>query len=509
MTFVITQSCCNDTSCVAACPVQCIRPRPGDPGFTTTEQLYIDPATCIDCGACAAECPVDAIVHETDLPARLEEFRGINADYFAEHPLGDTSPPLLVRRRLPREQPRLTVAVVGSGPAALYAAAELSEIRGVEVTVVERLSEPYGLVRFGVAPDHGRTRLMTERFAPVLRRPNVTCLFGVEAGRDVSVEDLLRHHHAVIWATGAFADRALEVPGEDLEGSVSARDFVAWYNGHPDFTDRRFDLSGRRAVVIGNGNVALDIARLLTQPATVYEHTPISPHALRALRASAVEEVVVVARRGPAQAAYGTAELLALAHLPEVDLLALPGETSTAGPGPDSADGSSLDLRRRLDAVRKAAARTPTRSRRITLRYSLAPAELTGDTAVTGVLLKRSDGTTEKIDTGLVVRAIGFRGLPAAGLPFDPVTGTVPDRAGRVVDPSTQTPLPGLYCTGWIRRGPSGTIGTNRTDAAETVASLLDDCAQGRLPTPAAPSAVLAAHFGKTSRGTVAGRPSQ
>ncbi|MEU6103334.1 FAD-dependent oxidoreductase [Streptomyces flaveolus] len=497
MTFVITQSCCNDTSCVAVCPVQCIRPRPGDPGFTTTEQLYIDPNTCIDCGACAAECPVDAVVHHADLPAGLKEFRGINADYFAEHPLRDTTPLPLARRRLPRERPRLQVAIAGSGPAALYAAGELSEIRGVEVTIVERLSEPYGLARFGVAPDHGKTRLITERFAPILRRPNVNCLFGVEAGRDVSIADLRRHHHAVIWATGAFADRTLGVPGEGLDGSASARDFAAWYNGHPDFTDRHFKLSGRRAVVIGNGNVALDIARFLTQPVTAYEDTPVSPHALRALRASTIEEVVVVARRGPSHAAYSTAELIALTHLPGVDLLALPSETTATEPHPDSSD-----LRRRLDAVRSAAARTSTRPRRIILRFGLTPAEIIGDTAVTGIVLNRPDGTAERIETNLVIRAIGFRGAPVDGLPFDSATGTIPHRAGRIVDPSTHEPLPGLYCTGWIKRGPSGTIGANRSDAAETVTSLLEDLARGRLPTPTAAPSVPIGPFGPSGKST-------
>ncbi|MFF3501228.1 FAD-dependent oxidoreductase [Streptomyces sp. NPDC003247] len=491
MTFVITRNCCSDASCVAVCPVQCIHPRPGDGGFANAEQLHIDPASCIECGACAEECPVNAIIHHADLPAQLDGFRGINSDYFAEHPIRDTTPPPLTRRRLPRGRPHLRVAVVGSGPAGLYAAGELSEIRGVEVTLIERMSVPYGLLRFGVAPDHGETRRMSERFAPILRRPNVLCLFDTEVGRDVSISELRRHHDAVIWAGGAFADRTLGVPGEDLSNSVSARDFVGWYNGHPDFADREFDLSGRHAVVVGNGDVALDIARILTRPTSAHQDTPIAPGALRALRASSVEEVTVVARRGPASAAYSTAELTALAHLAQVDLLALPDEAMATEHELTTAGRPPSDLLRRLTMVREAAGRVPAGRRRITLRYRLAPVRLAGENAVTGIVLARPDGGTETISTTLVIRAIGFRGRPLAGLPFDAASGVVPSRAGRITDPVTGDPLPGLYCTGWIRRGPRGRIGANRFDAAETVTSLMEDIARGRLPYPAAPSGRL------------------
>lgn len=485
MTFVITQGCCDDASCVPVCPVQCIRPRPGDPDFTTTEQLYIDPKSCIECGACAAACPVEAIFPEADLPASLTDFRSINADYFAAHPLQDVTPFPIERRRLPRKQSELRVAIVGAGPSALYAAAELSEIRGVTVTILERTPVPYGLVRAGVAPDHDQTKLIGERFARVLRRPNITCLFNVEVGRDLSVQELLRHHHAVLWAAGASDDRRLGTPGEDLEGSVSAREFVSWYNGHPDFADRYFDLSGKRAVVIGNGNVALDVARVLAQPVSALEKTSMSDRALEALRASAIEEVVIVGRRGQAFAACSTAELLALSRMPDVDLLAEPAEVSVTDPELQAAPGgASPAFARRREIIDAAAWRTPTGLRRIALRFRLTPTRLTGDHAVTGVVLARPDGTTETIETSLVIRAVGFRGRPVPGLPFDSSAGIIPNDAGRVVDPMTGHPMPGLYCTGWIKRGPTGVIGTNRVDSSETVASLLSDVTHHRLPNP-------------------------
>lgn len=485
MAFVITQGCCDDAACVPVCPVQCIRPRPGDPEFTTAAQLFIDPTTCIDCGACASACPVQAIFPEADLPSSLADFREINADYFVEHPLRDMTPLPIRRHRLPLAQRELNVAIVGAGPSAMYAAAELSETRGVTVTVLERLPTPYGLVRTGVAPDHERTKLIGDRFDRVLRRPNVTCLFNVEVGRDVSVAELLRHHHAVLWAAGASDDRRLGITGEGLEGSVSAREFVSWYNGHPEFADRQFDLSGTRAVVIGNGNVALDVARVLAQPVGAFEKTSMSDFALNALRSSCIEEVVVVGRRGQAFAAASTAELLALSRLPGVDLLAEPAEVSVTDRELETAPGGgSADFARRQAIIDAAARRTPTSPRRIVMRFRLTPTELTGDHAVSGIALARPDGTTETLRTSLVIRAVGFRGRQPPGLPFDSSAGVIPNVGGRVVDPESGRPLQGLYCTGWIKRGPTGVIGTNRADSAETVASLLSDIGDKGLAEP-------------------------
>jgi ferredoxin--NADP+ reductase len=475
MTFVITQGCCNDTSCIPVCPVQCIRPRPGDPDFTTTEQLYIDPATCIDCGACMDVCPVSAIYSEWDLPERFVDYLKTNASYFETNPIMESSPPDPVHRRLPAEHPELAVAIVGSGPAGCYAAAALTEIPGVRVSVFERLPTPFGLVRFGVAPDHPNTKLVTKSFGTVLGRPNVECYFNVQVGRDISIDELLEHHHAVIWAGGAGDDRRLGIPGEDLAGCVSARELVAWYNGHPDNADLRPDLSGGRAVVIGNGNVALDVARILAQPVESLVGTDMADHATAALAQSRICEVVVTARRGPEFAACSTGELSALEHVEGLTLVTLKDEVT---------DISSSD--RRGAVVLAAAGRCPPEGgRSITLRFGLRPESIDGTGKVESVSFCRADGSTETIEAGLVVRAIGYRGRSVDALPFDEVTGTLCHLAGSVHDPTTGESVVGVYCSGWIKRGATGIIGTNKSDSAETVDTILHDLAAGRLRNPA------------------------
>ena len=487
MTFVITQGSCNDAVCVSVCPVQCIRPRQGDPEFTTTEQLYIDPRTCIDCGACYDVCPVEAIYRDYELPAHLSGYMQINEDYFTENPLGDTSLLPSTRRRLPDDNPELRVAIVGAGPSACYAADELSSIKGVQVSVFDRLPTPFGLVRAGVAPDHTATKLISDRFHSVLSRENVSCFFNVTVGTDITIEEIAAHHHAVIWAAGADDDRKLGIGGEDLPGSHSAREFVAWYNGHPDYAEATFDLTGERIVIVGNGNVALDVARALTRPVEVYEQTDMADHAIAALRNSAVREVQLVARRGQAYGAYSTAELLALSALDGVDLLAEPAEVTVTDSelAAIAPDGITRDLQRRFDVVNAAAARTPTPGNRIIrLRFRQTPAHIDGDDAVASITLNADDGSTETIDTRLVLRAIGYKARPVPGLPFDEHGAIIPNAAGRAVDPDTESIFAGLFCTGWAKRGATGIIGSNRTDSAETVASLLADHAAGVLPTP-------------------------
>ncbi len=476
MTYVITQGCCNDASCIAVCPVQCIRPRPGDPDFTTAEQLYIDPNTCIDCGACQDECPVSAIHPEWDLPDDLGDFMQINADYFVTNPIEASSPPDPVRRALPADRPELSVAIIGTGPAGCYAAGELSDIKGVTVSVFDRLPTPFGLVRAGVAPDHANTKQIAKRFGGTFSRPNVAAYLNVEVGKDVTIEELLEHHHAVIWAAGAPDDRKLGIEGEDLPGSVSARELVAWYNGHPDFSDRAYDLTTKRVIVIGNGNVALDVARMLAQPVGDLAGTEIADHAIDALRDSSVEEVVVTARRGPQFAAYTTGEMMGLQLVEGVTVSVLGEEVA------DAVASSSRLARLLLPAVDREAAAD---ARAVTFRFGMVPESINGHERVESVTFRRADGTVEEIEAGLVVRAIGYRGRAVAGLPFDDQAGTIPHVAGSVCDPASGESLQGLYCSGWIKRGATGVIGTNKVDSTETVDSLLHDFVAGRLTAPA------------------------
>lgn len=475
MSFVITQGCCNDASCVPVCPVQCIRPRPGDPDFSNTEQLYIDPATCIDCGACMDECPVDAVHPEWELPETLGEYTGINSRYFELNPLSGTSVPNFARRVLPPGFDSLKVAVVGSGPAGCYVVETLSEIMGTTVSLFDRLPTPFGLVRSGVAPDHPKTRLIADRFKRVLSRDNVRCFFNVEVGRDILLQELMETHHAVVWAGGAAADRDLDVPGTALPGAHSARDFVAWYNGHPDFADAEFDLAPNgRAVVIGNGNVALDVARTLLLPRDELRSTDMADHAIEAIGRAATKEVLVVGRRGAEHGAFSLGELVALEHLDSITLTAEPGEVSPTG---------HPDLKH--DVLARAASRSSEGAGRVLrLRFGLEPVSFEGSDKVDSVTFRRSDGSHETVSTTSVFRAVGYRGLPVDGLPFDDATGTIPNDRGRVIASGTGDMHSGVYCSGWIKRGPRGTIGTNRADAQETVDTLLQDLGAGRLAEP-------------------------
>lgn len=463
MAHVVTQSCVGDGSCVHACPVNCIQPAPDDPAFDMAEMLHIDPRTCVDCGACVSACPVEAIKPQARLTDAEQAFAAINGAFHDRNPqarplLAPVRPPLVVRRT-PRP---LRVAIVGSGPAAMYAAEEVMTIPGARVTVLERLPAPFGLVRGGVAPDHRRTRRVARQLDRIAGNPRLELRLGVEVGRDVSHDELLAEHDAVIYAVGAAADRSLAVPGSHLPGVVPARALVGWYNGHPDHTGIEPDLSHSRAVVVGNGNVALDVARVLTQDPDALGDTEISPSALSALRASRVEEVVILGRRGPADASFTLPELVGLSATAGVRLRAEHDELDGAGP--------KLALLRELTTAER-------RGRTIRLRFRCSPSRILGEDRVEAVEL--SGG--ERLETGLVVTAIGYRAVAPAGLPFSPVTGTVPNADGRVLDPTTGHPVPRTYVAGWIKRGPTGFIGTNRRCAQDTVAALVDDHNAGRL----------------------------
>ena len=485
MPHVITQSCCGDASCVFACPVNAIQPNPGSPEFISADMLYIDPRTCVDCGACVAACPVGAIKREDLLLESEAVFASINAEF---HQGSDARPvqaqvPGLVQIELAPKP--LRIAVVGSGPAGLYAADELLKQDGVEVTLYDRLPTPYGLVRAGVAPDHQHTKAITDLFRKVEDLPGFRYVLGVEVGTDVTHDEILEHHSAVIYATGASKDRRLGIEGEDLVGSRTATDFVAWYNGHPDQYDADFDLSGERAVVIGNGNVALDVARILASDPALLEQTDISDRALEALRRSAVNEVVVLGRRGPEHAAFTLPELIGLVRRSDIDLV-------VNGTLPDTPPGADFTLTRKLDLLRSLPSSNTPRDtrRRIELRFSTAPMALRGDGCVESLDLGgtepdpgqagqvRATGDSSELKTSLVLRSIGYRAEPMGWLPFDSKASVVPNDSGRVRGTNA------TYVVGWIKRGPSGFIGTNKTCSLETVNSLLADHNAGLLPVP-------------------------
>lgn len=506
MAYVITQRCCNDASCVAECPVDCIRPRPEDPRFATAEMLYIDPDTCIDCGACYEACPVDAIYAEEDLPPYLDGFRDVNAGYFARHPLEpDMSAPPPVRR-LAKDLGTLRVAIVGTGPAACYAAEQLLVAGTVEVEMFDRLPTPWGLARYGVAPDHAQTRGVTDMFASAFKRDALQMYLNTEIGTHLSHAELRESAHAVIYAVGAPADRRLDVPGEDLAGSVSATEFVAWYNGNPGYTDRVFDLSGERAVIVGNGNVALDIARVLTMDPDELARTDIADHALAALRESAIREVVILGRRGVLQAACTAPEFRALGQLTGVDVVVDPGDLvfDEAAQAYRTGSEAPYELGWKLAAAEEFASR-PARAgnKRIVFRYCLSPTEIVGADRVRGLRYVRNEltgpaaaptarptGETGELAASLIVRAVGYRGEPVGDLPFDAQRGVLPTMQGRVID-EVGIPVPGVYAAGWIKRGPRGVIGSNRADAAETVTAILHDFTAGALPTPVRDRAAL------------------
>ena len=487
MPHVITQSCCSDGSCVYACPVNCIHPSPDEPGFATAEMLYIDPAACVDCGACVSACPVGAIAPDTRLEPKQLPFIELNAAFYPKReakppPTSKLAPVLEAPYVQPRAGGPLTVAIVGSGPAAMYAADELLTQHGVRVNVFERLPVPYGLVRAGVAPDHQSTKRVTRLFDGIAGRRGFRFYLNVEVGTHLAHDELLAHHHAVVYAVGAPNDRRLDIDGMGIPGTRTATEVVAWINGHPEYTDLPVDLGHERVVVIGNGNVAFDVARIPTTDPDALARTDISDHALAALRASRVTEVVIAARRGPAQSAFTLPELIGLTSTCEVVLDAADHDLVVR----DLAEASDPLTRNKLEILSKLGdASTPVTRPRIRLAYRLTPNRVVGDGRAEGVEFTAT-GADEvgRLSAGLVLTSIGYRGKPIRGLPFDESAAVVPNDGGRVVEPSTGTPVRGSYVAGWIKRGPTGFIGTNKSCAAETVHSLVADYNRGLLADP-------------------------
>lgn len=377
----------------------------------------------------------------------------------------------------------LRVAIVGSGPAGVYAAEALTRRGNVTVDVFDRLPSPFGLVRYGVAPDHPKIRSISAALTGVLEHPDVRFLGNVDVGVDLSLNELHNYYDAILVASGAAVDRRLGVPGEDLPGSFSATDFVAWYNGHPDAPIDAFTVDARSVAVVGMGNVAVDVVRLLAKTADDLRSTDMPDHVLEVLDRSHVTDIHMVGRRGPAQAKFTTRELRELGEIANADVLVNEAELEL-DPVSEQLLATQPAARRNLEVLRDWAARRPSgRPRRLHLRFWLRPVEVLGDERVTGLRVESTEldesgnavgtGRLSTIDAQMVLRSVGYRGLPLPGLPFDERTGTVPNDAGRVLGPVG--PEPGLYVAGWIKRGPTGVIGTNKHDARETVASMLED----------------------------------
>jgi ferredoxin--NADP+ reductase len=392
------------------------------------------------------------------------------------------------------------VAIVGTGPAGAFAAANLRRSRGdVEIDLYERLPTAWGLLRGGVAPDHQEIKRLDDRFQRETLARGCRFFGNVEIGTDISHAELMRHYTAVIYATGAQTDKSLGIPGEDLPGSWAATEFVAWYNGHPDYRDRAFDLSAKRAVVIGNGNVAADVTRILTRSVAELERTDIADHALNALRHSQIEEVVVLGRRGPAQAAFTSAEVRELGNM---DGVAIAVDDVTLDPVSERwlDEEGTFTARKNVQLLREFAAREPQpAARRIVLRFLRSPVEIRGGDRVEAVDLRRNqivregDGPlraqpvgddVETIEAGLVLRSVGYRAVPLPDVPFDERAYVLPNDQGRVLGLDGEV-LPGVYTVGWIKRGPTGILGTNKRDAEETVTCLADDL--HTLPPPERP----------------------
>jgi ferredoxin--NADP+ reductase len=416
-----------------------------------------------------------------------------------------------VSNQLGTSERSLRVAIIGAGPSGFYAAGALLKDKNAAITIdmIERLPAPHGLVRYGVAPDHQNIKAVSKVYDRTASDPRFRFFGNVNFGTDLTHGEVRDFYDAVIYAVGAQSDRRLNIPGEDLPNSMSATEFVAWYNGHPDYVDLDLDLSCKAAMVVGVGNVAMDVARILAKSVEELQDTDIADHALAALADSQIEDIYVVARRGPAQAKFTSAEIREFGHLEGADVLIDEHElhldpASSASIEGDTGAQKNLDYMRAYTEIGETG-----KPRRVHFRFLLSPVEILEEDGkivavrceknrlrptTSGYINSEGTGEYETIPCGLVLRSVGYRGVPLPGVPFHDSWGIIPNNVGRVIEAKSEQVVPGEYVVGWAKRGPTGVIGTNKPDAVESVNSLKDDVAQGRL-TPASnpdPDAVVA-----------------
>jgi ferredoxin--NADP+ reductase len=400
----------------------------------------------------------------------------------------------------------LRVAIIGSGPSGFYAADHLQKQKTltVEIDMFERLPTPYGLVRGGVAPDHQKIKSVTKVYDKIAGNASFRFYGNVNFGTDLTHDDLIAHYHAIIYAVGAQTDRELGIPGENLPGSHPATEFVGWYNGHPDYRDLQFDLTQEKAVVIGVGNVAMDVARILARTTDELMDTDIADYALDALANSKVREIYVLGRRGPAQAAFTNPEIKELGEMEAAEVIVGKNEVQLDEHSQALiASGEDRTAAGNVQILTLYAEREPQgKPRRIVFRFLVSPVEIIGKDRVEAikivhnVLVKKDDGSlsakaTDKeeiIPVGLVFRSVGYKGVALPGVPFHEKWGIIPNDNGRVLTAIGGERVIGDYVVGWIKRGPSGIIGTNKPDSVETVNMLLEDLQAGTLLSPATPN---------------------
>jgi ferredoxin--NADP+ reductase len=398
----------------------------------------------------------------------------------------------------------LRAAVIGAGPSGFYAAAALlKENITVSVDLFDRLIAPHGLVRYGVAPDHQNIKAVAKTYDRTAADAAFRYFGNVEIGKDISHAELKRHYDVIFYTTGAQSDRRLGIPGEDLPNSMSATEFVAWYNGHPDYQELQVDLRCKAAIVVGVGNVAMDVARILAKSQAELAETDIAEHALAALATSNIEDIYIVARRGPAQVKFTNAEIREMGHLELADAIVLDNELRL-----DRASSAAIKddtgMQKNLDYLRAYAEIGATgKPRRVHFRFLLSPVEIIGEegkivavkmeknelrASVSGDIKASGAGQYETIPAGMILRSVGYKGVPLDGVPFDRRNGVIPNEVGRVIDLDTGKVMTGEYVAGWIKRGPTGVIGTNKPDAIESVNSMLEDLQKGKISPALEPS---------------------